>query len=133
VLGRQEQQSKHTECGENSDELPANASWHHRPLSVRVNWPSIGQVKLARNLEREQVVVNHPRSLRFGAPAVDRVVDRHVVLERIGARHVVVIGIPGTPDQPAGLILAAGDWFELHFDEAVLQAVSSSMQTGYVA
>jgi hypothetical protein len=57
VLGRQEQQSKHTECGENSDELPANASWHHRPLSVRVNRPSIGQVKLARNLEREQVVV----------------------------------------------------------------------------
>src|SRR5215208_8338461 len=51
---------------------------------------------------------SHPRSLRFGTPPVDRVVDRHVVLERIGARDVIVIGIPGPPDQPAGLILAAG-------------------------
>ena len=37
VLGRQEQHSQHTECGENSDDLSANAGWHHLPLSGRVN------------------------------------------------------------------------------------------------
>jgi hypothetical protein len=31
VLGRQEQQSKHTDCGENGDDSPAGAAWqHHR-------------------------------------------------------------------------------------------------------
>src|SRR5207247_10841567 len=58
----------------------------------------------------------------FGKPSIHRVVDRDVVLKRIGARDVVVVWIFGPPDEAAGLIFPAGDGFELHFHETVFQA-----------
>src|SRR5262249_43989491 len=48
-----------------------------------------------------------------------RVVDRHVVLERVGARDIVVIAVLPAPHEPAGLVLLAGKWLEADLDEAV--------------
>src|SRR5258708_6503495 len=55
------------------------------------------------------------------APAVARVVERHVVLERIGARDVVVVAVLPAPYHPARLVLAAGERLELHFHVAVFE------------
>jgi hypothetical protein len=58
----------------------------------------------------------------FRALALNCVIDGDVVLERIGAGYVVVIFILAAPYDAACLVLFAGDWLELHFDEAVFEA-----------
>ena len=47
------------------------------------------------------------------------VVERDVVLERVGARDVVVVAVLPAPHDAARLVLAPGDRLELHLDEAV--------------
>ena len=51
--------------------------------------------------------------------AVLGVVERDVVLERVGARDVVVVAVLPAPDDTARLVLAAAHRLELHFDESV--------------
>src|SRR5689334_290634 len=53
-----------------------------------------------------------------GAAAILRVVERDVVLERIGAGDVVVVAVLPTPDDAAGLILLALERLEPHLHEA---------------
>ena len=61
----------------------------------------------------------HVRSLLFRALAFDRVVNRNVVFESVGARNVVIVRVLEPPDNAARLIFLASDWLELHFDESV--------------
>src|SRR5262245_55727983 len=61
-------------------------------------------------------------ALLFGALPIHRVIDRDVILEGVGARDIVVIGVLATPDHSASLVFLTGDGFELHFDEAVFEA-----------
>ena len=49
------------------------------------------------------------------------VVERDVVLERIGARDVVVVAVLPAPDDAAGLVVLARDRLELDLDPAVAQ------------
>src|SRR6266581_4063587 len=42
------------------------------------------------------------------APSVLRVVEGHVVLERVGARDVIVVAVLPAPHEASGLVLAAG-------------------------
>src|SRR5262249_31491746 len=53
------------------------------------------------------------------APAVRGVVERDVVLERVGARDVVVVAVLPAPHHAARLVLAARERLELHLDPAV--------------
>src|SRR5215472_11758903 len=53
------------------------------------------------------------------APAVRGVVERDVVLERVGARDVVIVAVLPAPHHAACLVFAAGDRSELHFHPAV--------------
>src|SRR5262252_7985934 len=53
------------------------------------------------------------------APSVRGVVERDVVLERVGARDVVVVAVLPAPHHSARLVFAAGDRLELHFHPAV--------------
>src|SRR5437763_8169371 len=53
-------------------------------------------------------------------PSVRRVVERNVVLQRIGACHVVVVAVFPAPYHAACSVLAARDRLELDFDRAVL-------------
>src|ERR1700694_3321777 len=57
-----------------------------------------------------------------GVPAaVLRVIQGHIVLERVGTRDVVVVAIlPATDQSPRG-ILVSGNGLELHFDRTVGQ------------
>ena len=59
--------------------------------------------------------------LLLGALAIDGVINRDVVFQRIGSRDVIVVGVLEAPDQATGLVFFAGDRLELDFDEAVLQ------------
>src|SRR5215831_6957386 len=52
-------------------------------------------------------------------PAVRGVVERDVVLERVGARDVVVVAVLPAPHHAARLVFAAGDRLELHLHPAV--------------
>src|SRR3954462_14475822 len=54
------------------------------------------------------------------AASVRGVIKRDVVLERVGACHVVVIAVLPAPHHAARLILPARDRLEAYFDEAVL-------------
>src|SRR6185295_16793675 len=51
---------------------------------------------------------------------IGRVVERDVVLQRIGARDVIVVAVLPAPHYPAGLVLPSGDRLEANLDEAVL-------------
>ena len=53
------------------------------------------------------------------ALARDGLVEHHVVLERVGARHVIVVAVLPSPNHAAGLVFLAGDRLELHLHEAV--------------
>src|SRR5882762_9379815 len=55
------------------------------------------------------------------APAVDRVVERHIVLERVGARDVVVVAVLPAPYHPARLVFTAGERLELDLNVTVLK------------
>src|SRR4029434_1955460 len=46
--------------------------------------------------------------LERSATAVLRIVQRHVVLQRVGARNVVVVSVLPAPHQSTGLVLFAG-------------------------
>src|SRR3989442_1444069 len=63
----------------------------------------------------------YPGPLSLGAAPVDCIVDGDVVFQRIGACDIVIVRIPGTPDQPASLIFLSRNSFEFDFDESVLQ------------
>src|SRR5262249_46602027 len=56
------------------------------------------------------------------AGTVDGLVEDDVVFERVGADHVVIVGILRPPDHAGGAILRTGNGLELYFDEAVLDA-----------
>ena len=71
------------------------------------------------------------RSLLLGPPAVDRVVDRDVVLECVGARDVVVVRVLRAPDDAARLVLFAGDRLELDLHETVAQ-IGAVFQTNRI-
>src|SRR5437762_12888286 len=53
------------------------------------------------------------------AATVCRVVKRDVVFKRVGARHVVIVGVLPAPHHPARLVLSAAQRLEFHLDEAV--------------
>src|SRR5467141_1074511 len=78
---------------------------------------------LSRELHAQRVpdVPGHRRIHVFDrvAPSVRRVVERYVVLERVGARNVVVVAVLPAPYHPACLILPALERLELHLDVAV--------------
>ena len=63
----------------------------------------------------------YPRPLSLGAAPVNRIVDGDVVFQGIGAGDIVIVRIPGTPDQAARLIFLSGNGLEFDFDEAILQ------------
>src|SRR6266487_7145583 len=64
----------------------------------------------------------HVRSFLLCPLAFDRVINGHVVFERVGARYVIIVGVLGSPDDAASLVFLAGDRLELHFNEAVFEA-----------
>src|SRR5262249_36286776 len=53
--------------------------------------------------------------------SLDGVIDRHVILQCVGAGDVVVFAVLPTPDDAASLVLVARDWLELHLDVSVFQ------------
>src|SRR5262245_16545456 len=53
------------------------------------------------------------------AYAFDGLVEHDIVLERIGTDHVVVVRIPGPPDDSARPILGAGNGLELYLNGAI--------------
>src|SRR5213076_1884329 len=53
------------------------------------------------------------------ALAVGGVIQGHVVLERVGARDVVVVAVLPAPHHAARLVLAPGHGLHLHLDETV--------------
>src|SRR4029077_14848606 len=76
---------------------------------------------LARELDAQRVpgVAGHRRIDVFQriAPPLRRVVERYVVLQRVGARDVVVVAVLPAPYHPACLILAARERLEIYLDE----------------
>src|SRR5439155_17024362 len=64
----------------------------------------------------------HVCSLLFGTPAVYGVVDGYIVFERVGAGDVVIVRVPRAPDHTTGLVFLAGNRFEFHLNDAVLEA-----------
>src|ERR1043166_3284320 len=60
--------------------------------------------------------------IQRAADAVDRLVEHEIVLQRIGASDVIVVGIPCAPDYAGGAILRAGQRLERHLDKAVFDA-----------
>jgi hypothetical protein len=54
--------------------------------------------------------------------AADGLIEHNVVVQRVGADDVVIVGISGPPDEARRAIPRAGNGFELHRDEAVLDA-----------
>ena len=67
---------------------------------------------------------------RFAA-AVLGVVERDVVLQRVGARNVVIVAILPAPDDAAGLILAAAD--RRPFPDAAAVEAASRVAVGGAA
>src|SRR5262245_16177260 len=55
------------------------------------------------------------------AAAVRGVMELHMVLERVGAGHVVVVAVLPAPEDAAGLVLPALERLELDLDEAALE------------
>src|SRR5439155_22353936 len=53
---------------------------------------------------------------RDAAP-VRGVVKRHVVLQRVGARDIIVVTVLPAPQHPARLVLLSAQRLEFHFDE----------------
>ena len=53
---------------------------------------------------------------RDAAP-VRGVVKRHVVLQRVGARDIIVVAVLPAPQHPARLVLLSAQRLEFHFDE----------------
>ena len=78
-----------------------------------------------------------PNNVKWTANAVDGLVKNDVVLEGVGADHVIIVRISGPPDEASRAILGTGNGLELYLDEAVLdvgvvlekQRVSSPAQT----
>ena len=64
------------------------------------------------------------------ARAAPGVIERDVVLERVGTGDVVVVAVVPAPDDAAGLVLAARDRLQLDLDEASAMAVPVLMRTG---
>src|SRR6266850_3934906 len=64
----------------------------------------------------------HFRAFLLSALAVDGVINRDVVFERVGARDIIIVRVLATPDDAARLVFLARDRFELHFHKAVLDA-----------
>src|SRR5712692_9850852 len=54
------------------------------------------------------------------ARAADGLVEHDVVFERVGAHHVIIVGISGPPDEARRAILGTGNGLEFYLDEAVL-------------
>src|SRR5438105_12901584 len=48
-------------------------------------------------------------------------INGDVILQRIGAGHVIIISILPAPDQSSGLIFLAGYWLEFDVHKAVLE------------
>src|SRR6266851_6372755 len=71
--------------------------------------------------QRVPGIARHRRIDIFDRPATAAlgVVERDVVLERIGARDIVVVAVLPAPHHAARLVLATGERLELHFDRAV--------------
>src|SRR6266849_1177811 len=61
-------------------------------------------------------------NIERAASAVDGLVEHDVVFERVGAHHVIIVGISGSPDEACRAILGTGNGLEPYLDKAVLDA-----------
>src|SRR5216684_1423400 len=52
--------------------------------------------------------------------AAHSLVEHDVVLEGVGADHVIIVRISGTPDEAGRTVLGTGNGLELYLDEAIL-------------
>src|SRR5688500_3636947 len=82
-----------------------------------------------------QRVPHVPRDRRVDVPDRDaaatlRVVQRDVVLERVGAGNVVVVAVLPAPHHAAGLVFLPGEGLEARFDEAVLDRCAAAHGPG---
>ena len=78
---------------------------------------------------RDPVAALAADDVERAADPVDGLVEHNVVLERVGTDHVIVVGVPGAPDQPARAILGSGNRLELRLDKTVLDIGVSSFNS----
>src|SRR6516162_2446712 len=68
------------------------------------------------------IVMLDIRALKGSGPlAVHDLVDPEVLLKVVVAGDVVILGVPGSPDQTAPLVELTGDGLDLHGDVHVLE------------
>src|SRR5205807_572933 len=74
------------------------------------------------HFQRMPLILRHRRVdiLDGVTSSVLRVVERNVVLQRVGSRDVIVVAVLPAPNQAAGGVLTAGNRLELNFDRAIL-------------
>src|SRR5262249_57302311 len=86
--------------------------------------------RIGRDRSRDPVASLPADDVKCAAYAFDGLVEHDIVLERIGTDDVVVVRIPGPPDDSARAILGAGNGLELYLNEAVLDVGVVLQQQG---
>src|SRR5262249_3122462 len=89
-----------------------------------------GKPLIGWDRNRDPVASLPADDVNSAAHAFDGLVQPDVVLERIGAGHIVVVGMSGPPDDSGRPILGACNGLELYLNEAVLDVGVVLQQQG---